>query len=315
MSVQFGAAAGLAAKAINRLSIFILLITTVSLAIFTLGGVLGQWPHLQIMARIGDGPALDMGLWLQGAATLLLVSLCAVLPFSARILKLESEHRAFSMNMEDIARAYHASHAADRAGLFTAKSEFDSVRARLKHLRDHPDLGRLEPELLETAAQMSHISQDLAEIYSDDKMDRARRFLQEREAEIALFNDRLDEARTAAEELRQWTKAVEIDEALARNQVERIRAELIDLMPELFGDEPATPTDPATIARLHDQILHVDRPFHADHNPFDFDGIEAEAWKKGQKRNGRAPQGQCASGSGSDALPRPLLEVARRAAE
>jgi len=30
--------------------------------------------------------------------------------------------------------------------------EFDAVRERLAYLRDHPDLSRLEPEVLEVAA-------------------------------------------------------------------------------------------------------------------------------------------------------------------
>ena len=42
--------------------------------------------------------------------------------------------------MEDIARAYHLCHTADRAGVFTLSSEFDSVRERLAYQRDHPDL-------------------------------------------------------------------------------------------------------------------------------------------------------------------------------
>ena len=51
----------------------------------------------------------------------------------------------------------------------------------------HPDLGALEPEILELAAQMSRISQDLAETYSDEKVDRARTFLQQRQQEIDTF--------------------------------------------------------------------------------------------------------------------------------
>ncbi len=299
MSASYGAAMRLTAGVLHRLSIAFLVIATVSLAIFTLGGAFAQWPHLTVAGRIGNGPVMDFGLWLQGGATVLLAAICAILPGNARILKLESEHRKFALTMEDIARAYHASHSADRAGLFTAKSEFDSVRERLRHLREHPDLGRLEPEILEIAAQMSHLSRDLAETYSDEKVARARRFLKERQDEIALFNDRLIEAKTAATELRQWVEAVEIDEAVARSQIDRIRAELIDLMPELFGAEPEA-AHPQLVARSPDQILHPPRPFNSATNPFDFDAEDAEleeTWR------------------GPSEIPRPLLDIARRAAE
>ena len=44
-----------------------------------------------------------------------------------------------------VARAYRHAHAADRAGVFALSSEFDAMRARLEHLRKHPDLSHLEP--------------------------------------------------------------------------------------------------------------------------------------------------------------------------
>ena len=64
--------------------------------------------------------------------------------------------------MWDVAQAYQAAHAADRDGVFNLPSEFDSVRERIEHLRRHPDLGRLKPEILELAAQISHESRELA---------------------------------------------------------------------------------------------------------------------------------------------------------
>jgi hypothetical protein len=52
---------------------------------------------------------------------------------------------------------------------------------RITHLRRHPDLGGLEPELLEFTAQMSLQSRDFARIYCDDKIKRAKTFLEQRQ--------------------------------------------------------------------------------------------------------------------------------------
>ncbi|MDG1084834.1 MAG: hypothetical protein P8P35_12120 [Planktotalea sp.] len=62
-------------------------------------------------------------------------------------------------------------------------------------LCDHPDLGQLEPAMLEAASQMSHISAELAVIYSDRKVERVRTVLKERQHEIGEFNLRLEGAK------------------------------------------------------------------------------------------------------------------------
>ena len=54
-------------------------------------------------------------------------------------------------------------------------SEFDAVRERLAYLHDHHDLDSLEPSVLEVAAQMSHQSRELSDIYSDEKLSGPRR--------------------------------------------------------------------------------------------------------------------------------------------
>jgi len=58
-------------------------------------------------------------------------------------------------------------------------------------------LSTLEPALLEVAAQMSHISRELATVYADEKIERARNFLKERQEEVNLFNSRLDQAKVS----------------------------------------------------------------------------------------------------------------------
>ena len=86
--------------------------------------------------------------------------------------------------MDDVSRAYGAIHVADRGDTFRITSEFDSVRERLAYLRDHPDLSSLEPAILEVAAQISHISKELVEVYSNDRITGTRGFLEQRQFEL-----------------------------------------------------------------------------------------------------------------------------------
>lgn len=113
--------------------------------------------------------------------------------------------------MEDVTRAYMASHAADRAGTFTLSYEFDAVRERIVYMRDHPELENLEPEVLEVAAQMSASARDLAAVYSDEKVARAKTFLQQRHGEIEKQQDRIIRAHHSIAELRQWSQQVEVE--------------------------------------------------------------------------------------------------------
>ena len=149
------------------------------------------------------------------------------------MMALENNHRKFALNMYDIAEAYQMAHAADRGGLFMMSSEFDAVKERMGFLRQHPDLQSLEPEILELAAQMSQISQELAETYGDAGVERAQMFLQQRQEEIELFQQRLGEAQVIQNELRQWTRDVEMEETIAKSQLARLRDELFELLPEL----------------------------------------------------------------------------------
>lgn len=112
----------------------------------------------------------------QIVVTIILASLFFFIPSADRIMSLERSHRKFRLSMEDVARAYHVCHTADRSGVFTMSSEFDALRERLSYLRDHPDLDSLEPQFLVLAAQMSHQSRELADIYNDEKVDRAKTF-------------------------------------------------------------------------------------------------------------------------------------------
>ncbi|WP_323784064.1 DNA repair protein [Leisingera sp.] len=206
----------------------------------------GLWPWLSLQAGIGAEIHPQAGMAAQIILTALAVMLAFFLPASGRILALENSHRRFSLQMEDVLQAYQLAHAADRAGSFTLASEFDAVKERLAFLRSHPDLAGLEPQVLEVASQMSQVSHELAETYSDAKVARARLFLQQRQEELETFKARLEDARIIMHELRQWTRDVEIEESIAKSHLGRLRGELFELLPELSAQLQGLPdgTDP-----------------------------------------------------------------------
>ncbi|RPE71129.1 hypothetical protein EDD53_0242 [Pacificibacter maritimus] len=182
---------------------------------------------------LGPDSAPDSALWLQITGTAVLVGLCAFLPSVYQIQRLERSHRDFKISMKDIATAYRMSHAADREGVFALSTEFEDVRARLEHARKHPDLGHLEPEILELAAQMSHMTRDLALVYSKDKVTRARDFLRQRQQELDTFNENLSLALTVTQELQRWQRDVEASELEANRQMDRLEKDLKEILPQL----------------------------------------------------------------------------------
>ncbi len=207
----------------------------------TMLSALGVLPWLSMHAGFGVGSAIDAGVYIQIGLTCLVLMLAFYLPANARMMALENNHRKFAMNMYDIAGAYQMAHAADRSGAFSLRSEFDAVKERMAFLRNHPDLQSLEPEILELAAQMSQVSQELAETYGDAKVSRARTFLQQRQEEIEQFQRRIEDAQTIQHELRQWTHDVEIEESIAKSQLKRLRDELFELLPELSAQLQSSP--------------------------------------------------------------------------
>ncbi|KIN61363.1 putative repair protein [Sulfitobacter noctilucae] len=217
----------------QRLAFAAFILGALALCVAAVMAAVGQWGWIEINISYGGQPVENAGIYVQIGLTLLAVGLCFFLPSNRRIMQLETSHRRFSIGMDDVARAYAAVHAADRERTFRLSSEFDAVRERLAYLRDHPDLSTLEPSLLEVAAQMSHISRELAEVYSDKKISRARNFLKERQQEIALFDARLDQAKSISNDLRHWVREVELEESVAVAQLERLRAEMQEILPEL----------------------------------------------------------------------------------
>ncbi|MEP2784269.1 MAG: hypothetical protein ABJO67_19550 [Pseudoruegeria sp.] len=137
------------------------------------------------------------------------------------------------MTMDDVARAYAISHDADRRGAFMLRSEFDAVRERIVYLRQHPDLDVLEPEILQVAAQMSQESRDIAEVYADEKVERAKLFLRQRQQEVERFQEQIDIATRSVKELKRWLHEVELDEHVIQTQLERLHKDLQDVLPEI----------------------------------------------------------------------------------
>lgn len=211
---------------------------------------IGHLPWLHLPLRYGEVDLAGSGIWVQIALTTLLCLICLFLPANARMARLERSHRSFAMGLEDVAHAYRLAHAADRAGVFALSGEFESMRARLAHLRNHPDLGQLEPELLQLAALMSFQTRDLARTYSDDRVARARAFLQQRQEEVTALTDRITLARQTVDELRRWLTDIEVEERQAEQQIKRLEADLREILPQIGYAMEAEESRDTTVVQL-----------------------------------------------------------------
>jgi hypothetical protein len=189
------------------------------------------WPGLQVTWNGAPVPAA--GMIAQLVLTALCLALCLVLPANSRMARLERSHRSFRMGLDDVRRAYELAHAADRRGAFALSSEFDAVRARMEHLRRHPDLESMEPEILELAAQMGFAARDLARSYSEDRVARAKGFLRQRQEEADRMAERLQIARQTCDELRRWLTDVEAEERRNSTALRRLEADLREVLPGL----------------------------------------------------------------------------------
>lgn len=238
----------------QRAAVLFFAVCAAGLTTATIMAALGFWAWIDLPLSYAGAPVENAGMYLQISATVLAAGICFFLPANARIMQLENSHRRFTVSMDDVARAYGAVHAADRGRTFQLSSEFDAVRERLAYLRDHPDLSTLEPALLEAAAQMSHISRELAEVYSDDKISRARDFLKQRQAEVEQFNARLDQAKSISTEMKHWLHEVELEESVAAAQLARLSEEMNEILPQL-GRETFLHARPPEEAPLNSTAL------------------------------------------------------------
>ena len=185
------------------------------------------WPQLAITYAGAAVPWAGMALQLGVSALLILVAL--FLPSTRRVMTLEMSHREFVLNMDDITSAYRAAHMADRAETFQMRREFDAVRERYQFLKDQPGLAEMDAELLTIAAQMSAQSRELAEVYSDEKVARARESLIQRQADAKELEEKLQQAFADTRDLKRMMDDVDIEESAVASQLDRLREEIAGL--------------------------------------------------------------------------------------
>ncbi len=229
-------------RVLHSVSSFLILLIGLAAITYTAACAFGLAPWLTFTATFGDVFVPIAGMYTQIMLTIILASLFFFMPSAGRIMSLERSHRDFKVSMEDVSRAYHVCHTADRSGVFTMSSEFDAVRERLAYLRDHPDLDSLEPSVLELAAQMSHQSRELADIYNDEKVARAKTFLSQRQAEAERQQTLIVEAHHALRDIRKWSQQVELEESVVASQLSQLEEQLEATLPSLgyqLGKESA----------------------------------------------------------------------------
>lgn len=219
--------------AFHVLSIIMIGLMGVAVVGYTLACAFGWAPWLTLSATFGTLALPQAGMYLQIGLTALIAAMAFYFPTQNRILALEQSHRRFQVSMDDVARAYHLCHTADRAGVFTMSSEFDQVRERLAYLRDHPELDKLEPGVLEVAAQMSQQARHLSDVYSDEKVARARAFLRQRQEEAETQQARIVEALHHCQEIRKWAQQVELEESIVASQLSQLDEKLQAALPLL----------------------------------------------------------------------------------
>lgn len=233
--------AAVATSLLQMVCTLILAAATLAMVALTGAAFAGAVPFLDLPLAWDGAPVPQAGMWAQVGLTALLLVLIGFLPSNARVRRLEVTNRDFALSMADVARAYDHVHAADREGAFLMEREFDAMRERMDWMRRHPDLGDLEHDVLQVAAQMSVESRELAEIYSDEKVERARTFLRQRQREVEDYRERIAMAQATVGELRRWMQSVSVDEGLAEKQLERLRrdlAEVTDAMALTGHDRP-----------------------------------------------------------------------------
>ncbi|MGB3407455.1 MAG: DNA repair protein [Jannaschia sp.] len=225
MTRQINVLAGLA----QQICGFVLLVATIGLVGVTIAAGLGVVPWLELPLSFDGREVLNAGMVAQIGLTVLLLALTGFLPANARVRRLEVTNRDFHLSMADVAQAYDYVHRADREGTFQLSREFDTMRDRIEWMRDHPDLDGLEHDVLQVAAQMSLESRNLAQIYSDEKVARARSFLRQRQHEVDDYRQRISMAQATVQEIKRWMQAVSVEEGLAEKQLDRLQKDLADI--------------------------------------------------------------------------------------
>ncbi|WP_299818663.1 DNA repair protein [uncultured Jannaschia sp.] len=223
----------LATSLLQQVTTALLVATALGLSVLTAGAAAGLLPWPELALSVGGTPVPRAGMFVQIALTGFVLVLLGYLPSVGRVRRLELTNRDFRMSMDDVTRAYALVHAADREGAFGLSREFDAMRDRIEWMRAHPDLAELEPDVLQVAAQMSVESRDLAQVYGREKVERAREFLRQRQHEVEEYRQRIVLAQVNVAEIKRWTHAVDIEEALAEQQLDRLRRDLGEITDSL----------------------------------------------------------------------------------
>ncbi|CUH25101.1 hypothetical protein JSE7799_00683 [Jannaschia seosinensis] len=218
-----------ATSLLQQVCTFILLIAALGLTALTAGAFAGLVPWPELTVAVDGTPYAEAGMIGQIGLTILLLILVGFLPANSRVRRLELTNRDFHLSMDDVTRAYAHVHAADREGAFQLSREFDAMRERIDWMRDHPDLAELEHDVLLVAAQMSVESRELADIYSSEKVERARSFLRQRQQEVEDYRTRISMAQATVQEIRRWMQAISVEEGLAEKQIDRLRKDLAEV--------------------------------------------------------------------------------------
>lgn len=226
---------------LQQVCTFVIALAALAMVVLTGTAFAGLVPWLDLPMAVGNTPVDNAGMWAQICLTAILLLLVGFLPANARMRRLEVTNRDFQVSMEDVALAYDRIHRADRDGTFQLSREFDAMRDRIEWMRDHPELRGLEHDVLTLAAQMSIESRELAEVYSSEKVTRARSFLRQRQEEIEDYRQRISMAQATAQEMKRWMQALSVEEGLAEKQLDRLKrdlAEITDAMALTGHDRP-----------------------------------------------------------------------------
>jgi hypothetical protein len=96
---------------------------------------------------------------------------------------------------------------------------------------------------------MSHESRDLASVYSEEKVDRARTFLRQRQREIEDYREQIAMAQQTCADLKRWSQQVNVEDSVVSAQMQRLEADLAEILP-LIGYEMADIPEPENVVPL-----------------------------------------------------------------
>ena len=93
----------------------------------------------------------------------------------------------------------------------------------------------MDAELLTIAAQMSEQTRELAEVYSDAKVARARESLKQRRVDADALQERIQQAHADMRDLKRMMEDVDIEESTGASQLQQLREAVTEM--GVFGVE------------------------------------------------------------------------------